>query len=210
VNLGTGVFCSALVLATVYLYVHTRGRWNWRKIVLIPVALVATAGVAGGAYLWYLDYRNANFGKDDSVVYVFGEFEIGASPADVRFLKGEPTVVRADPNRWEYRDADGSAWVLTFEAGKLYSVELFSDRRSSATLSEIGFGMSAATLIQRYGRPDWDFRSVKETDRMYCYDKLASCYGLRLATVEYMSMYDRSSGPPRAPKGWTAAAVADR
>ena len=49
-SLGLGIFLSSLFLGIIFLFVSTKDRWNWKKILFIwPLCFVLIVGVVGGA-----------------------------------------------------------------------------------------------------------------------------------------------------------------
>jgi hypothetical protein len=113
-ELGTGIFLSALVIAVVVLYSITEDRWKWRRFVkrtvfvcLALVLLVVLAGV--GAYL----YQQIPTSVSRQTEYA--GIRLGMSQDEVLYIKGYPPAVLAE-------DVSESEWkhdYLVIETGKL-------------------------------------------------------------------------------------------
>ncbi len=92
-DLGTGVFLSGFFLGFVWLYVVTKDRWNWSKVIkrtmVVAVSIAAIGG--GGLYLYHL-YSNrlkaplamkgVNLGESLSELeFRFGKIELESTHA---------------------------------------------------------------------------------------------------------------------------------
>ena len=119
-SIGTGIFLSAALLAIVILFAVTKDRWNWKRIarwgLLIPIALVSvlSAGI----------YAHTRWEKRSTPQVTFNDIKLGASPADVKFAKGEPTSMDG-PDRWVYDAGTGSGernaakYLIQFKEGRI-------------------------------------------------------------------------------------------
>jgi len=123
---GDAIFLSSLFLGLIALYIVTRDRWNWKKLILwllgVPVGLVVV--------LWTSIYVNERMNKECDVSQntqsclmtltglpqkeapqkeapqketQFWGIQLGATVADVRFAKGVPT----DTDKTGEKDAPG-------------------------------------------------------------------------------------------------------
>lgn len=58
-ELGTGIFLSTLFLGTIALFIATKDRWNWKKILLWPtLIIISTSAIIVAAYFIYERYQN--------------------------------------------------------------------------------------------------------------------------------------------------------
>ena len=92
-TLGTGIFLAAIVMSLTALFIATKDRWNWKKILLWPLGIC----VAGGLAMWgYIEYDNradearAIEKKGPTVQSSFWDIPLGATQDDVFFKKGKP------------------------------------------------------------------------------------------------------------------------
>lgn len=85
-ELGTGVFLSAIFLGFVALFIATKDRWNWKKIALWQlgglVALLAAGGVIAYGYTLYDEMPR--------VPRDFQGIQLGQKLDDVEFKRGKP------------------------------------------------------------------------------------------------------------------------
>ncbi len=90
-ELGTGIFLSALFLGTVALFLFTKDRWNWKKVSLyvfgIPVAAIL---ICGGGYYAYYKYEQGPRPQTE-----FMGFSLGMSKEDVLTYKGLPLILKS-------------------------------------------------------------------------------------------------------------------
>jgi len=92
-ELGTGIFLSAIFLGAVALFIATKDRWNWKKILLWPLGVIVGLLVVGWAAAYVYDQYEARPKKVDELWGI----KLGASVADVKFSKGEPTQAALQP-----------------------------------------------------------------------------------------------------------------
>jgi hypothetical protein len=102
-NLGLAIFLSSVLLATVALFIATKERWNWLKILRRLALAVIVIVLAAGATITLVRYLSDRPRRYDRL----NGIELRASRSEVRFLKGEPVAI-SDSNRvWAYMFAPG-------------------------------------------------------------------------------------------------------
>ncbi len=85
-ELGTAVFLSAVFLGSVALFIATKDRWNWKKLLLWPLTVVLGLSAIGGAGF----YINSRIQERPQKELGLWDIQLGAGPADVKFIKGNP------------------------------------------------------------------------------------------------------------------------
>lgn len=95
-ELGTGIFLSAILLGLVWLYTATKDRWNWKKLTLWPMGILFGLAMVGGGGLYVNDWIENRPYKETG----FWGIQLGASPADVKFIKGKPNTSAEDYLDW--------------------------------------------------------------------------------------------------------------
>jgi len=116
-SLGLGIFLSAVFLGIIALFLATRDRWNWRKIVLRPICAVLVLSILGG-----IGFYVYNRPKPQTS---FWGISLDSTEADVKFTKG--TSADSDENLWVYNqtysNSDREATVFVrFQDGKVKGV----------------------------------------------------------------------------------------
>ena len=99
-SLGTAIFLSAVLLSIVALFIATKDRWNWKKLVGwlfgVAAAVPIVAGVGFYVYSYIAELPKAQLS--------FCDIPLGATESDVKFLKGAPTEVQ-EQDHWIYKEA---------------------------------------------------------------------------------------------------------
>ena len=91
-SVGTAIFLSSLVFATVILYGITKDRWGWRRMLkrtaLAFAAIVALTGaMIGGLYFW--NQFPIRLGPQNE----YAGLRLGINPDEVMYIKGYPPSV---------------------------------------------------------------------------------------------------------------------
>ena len=97
-ELGTGIFLSAVFLGTVGLFVATKDRWNWKKIFLWPLGVIVGLGIVGGS-IAYLYRQHED--RPRKLTELWG-VSLNDSTGDVKFKKGKPPWRMDDGDLWIY------------------------------------------------------------------------------------------------------------
>lgn len=84
-ELGTGIFLSAVFLGIVALYIATKDRWNWKKILLWPLAVVVVLSSVGGI----VAYAYKKYEERPKVQVEFNGIKLGDQFQDVVFRHGK-------------------------------------------------------------------------------------------------------------------------
>src|SRR5215471_21450216 len=103
-SLGTSIFLSSLVLAFVALFIATKDRWSWKKIILWPFAGLIL--IASGSWVY------STIEARPKIQTSFWDIPLGATEGDVKFLKGAPDAMSKtkDKDTWEYVFKSGSGY----------------------------------------------------------------------------------------------------
>lgn len=84
-ELGTGIFLSAIFLGIVALYIATKDRWNWKKIFLWPLAVVIVLTLVG----WLFAYAYKQYEERPKVLSEFKGIKLGEKFQDAIFKHGQ-------------------------------------------------------------------------------------------------------------------------
>lgn len=187
-ELGTGVFLAGFALAVVWLFLGTKDRWNWRRIMrwLGGIALVVILLGAGVVYLAVRD--TGHWAKAQTE---FAGLRLGQAESDVRFRKGEPSSTEVDA--WEFNKTNERLLVL-FEDGKV-RVILEQPMNNFASLLGIRKGDTVDDLTRRLGEPGFSSSSRDGMKRLYHYPQLHAVYSLEVGSVTAFGIYDPAHGP---------------
>ncbi len=84
-ELGTGVFLSAVFLGIVALYIATKDRWNWKKIFLWPLGVIVGVSAIGRA----IAYAYEQYEERPKVLTEFKSIKLGEQFQDAIFKHGK-------------------------------------------------------------------------------------------------------------------------
>lgn len=185
-SLGEGVFLSSLFLGVILLYIFTKDRWKWRKIVyrsvVAIISLTTVLGVGGYTYFWYL----ARPQRVDSL----WDISIGASQADVTFAKGAPTTIEdgqtASP-RWIYKLAD-IAYIVDLKNGGVERIIAIGDSNNLPWIDRISPYTAPEVVLERLGTPSHVSRTKDELTRAYSFSKYNVAFGYKQGKIEAVAV----------------------
>ncbi len=189
-SVGTGIFLSAIFLGLILLYIYTRDRWRWRRIILWPLGFFLLAGTIGG--IWF--YADQVIDRRPQKITEFWGIKLGASRADVLFLKGEPSAKRSN-NNWSYKPYSSLSDVYTvyFKEDRVSSI-LFTGT-GGPTVRGLDVYASPDQMNLRFGPAPDISRSKDDLYRSYSFPtyNLALIYGR--GKLDSYGLYDPITGP---------------
>lgn len=211
-EIGTGIFVSALLLAVVILYAVTKDRWAWRRIItrtaLVLLAIVLPITLVGiGYYLW-----PEKIGRQTE----YAGIRLGISPAEIKYIKGYPPIVYG-PSESETEDwkpiietkniekgksvEDYTEWSytydhyridVTFNSTKTTVIEVtcFSgdQLRRCPTIAGIADGASEQEVIRRFGQADRS--KISGVTKALTYSKIGVLFWLERERVYMIAIND--------------------
>jgi hypothetical protein len=185
-ELGTGLFLSAVFLGTVALFIATKDRWNWKKIFLWPLGVIFGLGIVGGLYQQYED-------RPRKLKELWG-VSINDSAGDVKFNKGEPTT--RDKDVWVYRPYETieGDYVVFFKNDRVRSVMYFGPMYNAPSLHGVGHYDSPQELDKKLGPPSYVSHTKDELSRIYSYEKFNIVVHFSEGKMSGLGIYDPAMG----------------
>ena len=204
-EVGTGIFLSSIFLGTVALFIFTKDRWNWKKIILWSIGIVILVPLAFFVALKCTELLT----KESPVVYsnpqrqdVFWELTFEDAKADVKFKKGEPKI--HNPDLWEYKiqelNGSESSYLIRFNGEKIRYIMYQASNLSIPTAPYfIGktLGDSSAEVFRKFGKPSEIANTKDELNRLYSYEMFNLFFVLERDKVISYGIYNPSLGPMR-------------
>lgn len=191
-ELGTGIFLSAIFLGTLALFIATKDRWNWKKILLWPLGIILGLALIGGsigyAYQWYEN-------RPKKLTELWG-VSLNDTEADVKFKKGEPTK-RYDDDIWAYRPyatIEGD-YVIYFKNSRVRAVIYFGSMLNAPSVHGVGNYDSVHELEANLGPPSYVSRSKDEIRRAYSFDKFNIVVHFEKGNISALGINDPALGP---------------
>lgn len=188
---GTGIFWGLLVLALVVLYLKTRDRWNWRKIVVRSTLLVFGLAACIWLGLWGTSWHQNRV----IAVTEFLGVKLTDTTTDIKFKKGKP----------KYEGNDGF-WAFVGPDNDYESIVLIRDKKLRAiqyvgkcTYCHNVFGLGISTsydqVLEKLGQPTHVASSEDSLRRIASFDQWNLFFQLEEGKVVSLGMYDRTFGP---------------
>src|SRR5262249_54979798 len=189
-SVGLGIFLSSLFLGIIILFVGTKDRWNWKKIVLWP--FVALVVVAMGIWIYNKIESSAR------VQTTFWDIPLGATKGDVKFLKGTPNDLSEGEDSWAYitYDSTGSLWEyvyrVQFRNGRVWIVSYDANSRMSfgQGIQGLDLGDTMENVVQKFGTPSHISSSEDELSRVVSFDNYQVFFSLAQNKVTGYGAYD--------------------
>ncbi|MDP2754911.1 MAG: hypothetical protein Q8P40_11060 [Nitrospirota bacterium] len=192
-SLGTAIFLSSIFLGIVALYIATKDRWNWRKIVpyslggLIGLAMLIAAG------LW----THSLISNRPHIETVFWDIPISASKSDIKFLKGEPNR-KEDEDVWFYEPQEwklkGSIYMILFRDNKVFAIIYEGDSIHSPWIQGIHYGDNYNSIIKKFRSPSYISTSEDELGKTLSYDRYNIAFELKENKVIAYGVYNGALG----------------
>ena len=191
-TLGLGIFLSSLFLGTVALYLATKDRWRWRRIVLWVVGCTVGACLAVAGFFYYQSLPK--------VQTSFWDIPLGATKEDVLFIKGEPNQKNEEAKTWAFEKSK-CLYVVAFDKNRVKAVvaaDIASDASYSCLLLQgIGMGNGSNRVKRVFGEPTEVIESEDGLQRIFRYQKYKVGVTLRQnKVVNYMVYEPMSSNKP--------------
>lgn len=190
-TLGTGVFLAAIVMSLTALFIATKDRWNWKKIILWPIGLLLLAALVIGGMLAYENWKTTNSDitwDKPSLHDSFWGIALGTKPEDVLFRKGKPTAKKDDT--WIYApEHSDSKHQIIFENGGVAVIVFYGDDYRAEKLDGRGLDDSAELIIMFYGEPTRITTREEGAHRLYCYDNYQVFFSLKEGKVVAYGVY---------------------
>lgn len=190
-ELGTGVFLSAIFLGMVALFIATKDRWNWKKIFLWPLGIVVGLSVIGGLAIYIYQQYEA---RPQRQTELWG-IALKASPEAIKFAKGEPTAV--DEDLWWFSLGNDYGYVVLFKNGKVRAVAYDGPGYLAPTVSGVSPYSSLKELEEKLGPASFVSRSKDQLQRWYSFEKFNVIARLEKGEIRAIGIYDPETGPIR-------------
>ena len=168
-KLGDSIFLSSIFFSIIIIFIFTKDRWNWKKIVIRCLTLLFIISFIV-ALSYYIVLKIGNTPK---VQKGFWGISLDMDQEDIRFFKGNPTKI------------DNEQWYYKIDS-KVYSIIYFGDKctvESNGQYIEIclqGMGHHShyADIIQKFGEPSNISKSKYGLSKLLFYRKYNLSFGL--------------------------------
>jgi hypothetical protein len=206
-SIGTSIFLSVVLLSVVLLFISTKDRWNWKKIILFAVGGSLIIGLLlGGGYWAYMTISTRPHLQSS-----FLGTPISASKSEVKFLNGEP--LRKTGNEewetWEYVGNKGTyarfVYNIVFKQDKIYCIVLLGGDSfhpygtgywdNYIRVQGFGYDNSHKSIIQKFGQPSHISMSKDDLARVLSFKKYGVFFVLNKNKISDYGIYNPTLGP---------------
>lgn len=190
-DLGTGVFLSAIFLGGVALYIATKDRWNWKKVILWPLGVVTALAVIGSSITYgYIKFEERPIKRTE----LWG-ISLKDTFADVKFKKGEPPMV-LDSQMWAYKyneDKD-DFYIIRFKEGRVVGILYEGDMLRAPDINGIGHYDTLSDIEKALGSPSYVSKTKDELGRAYSFEKFNLVVKFTQGKISALGIYDPAYG----------------
>ncbi len=191
-SLGIAIFLSSVILGIIILFISTKDRWNWKKIILWPaLVLVGLSILLGAGY--YIIQSISNRPEPQTS---FLNISLDSTKGDIKFLKGEPDKGSND-GIWFYSKGkeETSSFFIIFKDNKIRVIGYDGKYFRSPSFQGVSIGASYDEIINKFGQPSYVSISEDELSRILSYDRYNIFFGLEENKVFSFGIYNKSLGP---------------
>ena len=194
-TLGTGIFLAAIVMSLTALFIATKDRWNWKKILLWPLGICVAGGLAMWGYIEYDNRAREALAIERAVQSSFWDIPLGATQDDVVFKKGKPT--ERETEVWTYSD-EQDVYQVWFRQNHVRGIWFTGDSpipKIEGLHGTIRKADSSADVVSAFGEPAFVENKDEGAFRIYCYPAYQTFFLLTKDQVTTLGIYDRKSPP---------------
>lgn len=184
-TVGEGIFSSVAVASMVALYLGTKDRWRWKRIVLWLVGSVVALTAIAATGAWVSDYWQGR----PKPATEYWSIKLGAGPNDVLFTHGQPTAREDGDTRWTY-EQDRRSLLVDFKDGKVQAVLALAPNPDDLPSLPFQFSTTSRVewIIKKLGEPSFVSISKDGTQRLYNWERYNLAlgfdrHGMKVAAV---------------------------
>ncbi len=163
------------------------------------LALLLVAAFGGLGTWGYVQYA----GRPRPQITFF-DVPLHASRSDVRFAKGEPSIIPEDnKDEWIYRSADTKSFIVVrFRGDNVRYVEYMAldEETVHPYLQDFKKDMEIGYVIQVLGEPSHVSTTQDGLQKILSFDKYNTFYQFEKAKVVTYGIFDPKTGPMEFPK----------
>lgn len=212
-SIGTSIFLLLLFLGLTFLFIKTKDRWDWKRIIVRPIIIIVSLSLfATVGIICYIEISNM-----PEEISTFWGISLGSTRNDVQLLKGEPTSKFSEADYWVYvfdedetKERDNYLYRIDFKDHRVSSVSYmhygyyFYGSKSSwsfwwittpKSLQGIKIGDRLEKITQKFGKPSHISVSENKLEKIYSFSKYKLFFELKEDYVHTFGIYDPRFGP---------------
>lgn len=184
-GLGTSIFLSSILLGIVVIFIFTKDRWNWKKIIVrfivsILVALISTIII-------FIIYEKIT--ERPKIEKEFLSLTLDLKKSEILFLKGEPNEREEDDKVWIYDN-----YFIIFKDDKIRMI-CYYEKYFGPNIQGLGIGKELNEILHKFGEPSSISISKNKMERTYCFSKYNVFFVFEKNIVKSYGIYNSQFGP---------------
>ena len=195
-SLGLGVFLSSCFLGIIFLFIATKDRWRWKKIIILPLCIVFVLGsIAGAGFYIYNLYE-----KKPKTYHAYQDIPLNASESDLIFLKGQNSYKKYTKDKSTqviaYTSEDKNIFIR-IKDDKVWRISCHSETSyDCSALNKTSLFDLAGDVKEKLGEPDHVHTSDDDTNRMWVFEKYNIYMMLSKGKVDSIGIFEPKLGIP--------------
>lgn len=189
-EIGTGIFLGLLFIGVVTLYIFTRDRWNWRKIILRPAIWLVSLICVISFGMW----GKTIFDNRVTAVTEFMGVKLTDTQADIKFKKGK--AADESGGAWGFKDSEGNYETsVLFRESRVRAVQYLGTCTYCNNVFGLGVGTTYERLVEKLGEPSHVDTSDDALMRITSFEKWNLVFHLAEGKVIGYGIFDKAAGP---------------
>ena len=160
---------SSVFLGIIFLFIYTKDRWNWKKIIKRFVLTIITFTI-----LSFLGFYSYNYYiNSPKIINEFNGIKLGTTLSDLKFIKGEPShISKREPSKIIYQYNDFTYVVENNIVTLIMFIQTNIDNLNFVELEGgISINDNLDDIIKKYHIPSKIIESADRLTRIYYFDK---------------------------------------
>jgi len=189
-----GILFSAILLGIVMLYLRSKERWEWDKIIILFTAAIVSISILGGIGIFVYIKKS----DKPEIQTSFWDITLSSSKSSIKFIKGPPNKIEPG-DIWVYiSEIFGApeAYYLRFNEDELRLVGyLGGDLSGGPSIHGIKKGSSLDDIILFFGKPSQLSESIDNLIKLYSYENYNVFFMIEDNRVSTYGVYNPKYGP---------------
>ena len=189
-----GILFSAILLGIVMLYLRSKERWEWDKILILFTVAIVSISIFGGIGIFVYVKKSAK----PEIQTSFWDITLSSSKSSIKFIKGPPDKIEPG-DIWVYISEIYGApetYYLIFNEDQLRLVGyLGGDLNRGPSIQGIKKGSSLDDIIPFFGKPSHRSESTDNLRKLYSYENYNVFFIIEDSRVSTYGVYNPKYGP---------------
>ena len=189
-----GILFSAILLGIVMLYLRSKERWEWNKILILFTVAIVCISIFGGIGIFVYIKKS----DKPEIQTSFWDITLSSSKSSIKFIKGPPNKIEPE-DIWIYiSEIFGApeAYYLRFNEDRLRLVGyLGGDLSGGPSIQGIKKGSRLDDILMFFGKPSHISESIDNLKKLYSYENYNVFFIIEDNRVSTYGVYNPKYGP---------------